>query len=283
MTYAYHRPTSLAEALSLAAEIPEARFIAGGTDLLVQQSNGRVPPPSLISLRRVAELGDIEVSDRIRIGARVPLADVVAHPVIAEQYPALAEAIRVLGSPQIRNVATLGGNLANASPAADTAPPLLVYGATVEIHGGEGKREMPLEDFFLGPGQTALEAGEILTAIWLDSPQGETRSVFLRKGRVTMDLAIASVAGLAHFNGAVCSLVRLAAGAVAPTPIRLRATEVAVEGTALDTEDRSRAAEAAREEIAPISDLRATKEYRTHLTGVLVERVLAEIVGEGRE
>jgi len=280
MGYDYHRPTSLEEALALASEIPGARFIAGGTDLLVQESNGRLAAPALISLRRLPELGGIDVSDRIRIGAAVPLADVVAHPEIVSTYPALAASIRVLGSAQIRNVATLGGNLCNASPAADTAPALLVYGATVEIRGLDTTRELPLEDFFVGPGETALRPGEVLTAVWLEPPPEGTRSVFLRKGRVTMDLAIVSVAASARRHGTSYTGVRLAAGAVAPTPVRLSRSEGVAEGTDLNPEVRAEAAGTAREEISPISDLRSSASYRTHLTGVFVERALATLTEE---
>ncbi|MFQ5523780.1 MAG: FAD binding domain-containing protein [Acidimicrobiia bacterium] len=280
MSYDYHRPATLEEALRLATEIPGSRFIAGGTDLLVPESNGRLAPPALISLRRLPELGDISVSDRVRIGATVPLTDILAHPEISTRYPALAASIRVLGSPQIRNVATLGGNLCNASPAADTAPALLAYAATVEIRGLEATRELPLEDFFLGPGETALQPGEILTAVWLAPPAEGARSVFLRQGRVTMDLAIASVAAFARFDGASFTGVRLAAGAVAPTPVRLRRTEAVVEGTSLDSGIRAEAAKIAREEISPISDLRSSASYRTHLTGVFVERALIALTEE---
>ena len=280
MGYDYHRPTSLEEALALASEIPGARFIAGGTDLLVQESNGRLAAPTLISLRRLPELGGISVADRIRIGAAAPLADVAAHPEIVSTYPALVESIRVLGSPQIRNVATLGGNLCNASPAADTAPALLIYGATVEIRGLETTRELPLEEFFVGPGETALRPGEVLTAVWLDPPPEGTRSVFLRKGRVAMDLAIVSVAASARRDDTSYTGVRLAAGAVAPTPVRLRRSEGVAEGTDLDAEVRAEAARIAREEISPISDLRSSASYRTHLTGVFVERALAAVAEE---
>ncbi len=280
MGYDYHRPTSLEEALALASEIPGARFIAGGTDLLVQESNGRLAAPTLISLRRLPELGGISVADRIRIGAAAPLADVAAHPEIVSTYPALVESIRVLGSPQIRNVATLGGNLCNASPAADTAPALLVYDAVVEIRGLDSTRELPLEEFFVGPGETALRPGEVLTAVWLDPPPEGTRSVFLRKGRVAMDLAIVSVAASARRDDTSYTGVRLAAGAVAPTPVRLRRSEGVAEGTDLDAEVRAEAARIAREEISPISDLRSSASYRTHLTGVFVERALAAVAEE---
>lgn len=283
MSYGYHRPQTLDEAVRLATEIPDARYLAGGTDLLVQMKNGGPVPPALISLRGLAELGRIESSSRVRIGAGVPLSDVQAHPVVAKSFPALTASISSLGSPQIRNVATMGGNLANASPAADTAPPLLAYGAFVELRDSQGVREVALEEFMLGPGQTALKPGEILTAILVDQPGEGTRSVFLRKGRVTMDLAMVSVAAFAQRDGPDQWSVRLAAGAVAPVPLRLREAERAIAGTELDEDARTLAAETACDEISPITDLRATDGYRRHLTGVLVGRALEYLANsEGR-
>ncbi len=280
MSFGYHRPSTLDEAFRIAAGIPGSRYVGGGTDLLVQMRNGLPEPPALISLRGLNELSGIETSSQMRIGAAVPLSDVQVDPAVAERFPALVESIASLGSRQIRNVATLGGNLCNASPAADTAPPLLVYGASVELADAEGSREVTLEEFLQGPGQTALRPGEILIAILLDPPADSTRSVFLRKGRVKMDLAIASIAALTEWDGATCTRVRLAAGAVAPVPLRLERSEVIVQGTHLDAEIRRRARETAQTEISPITDLRSTEDYRRHLTGVFVERALEHLAGE---
>jgi carbon-monoxide dehydrogenase medium subunit len=276
MAHGYHRPATLDEAFRLASDLPDARYIAGGTDLLVQMRNGPVPP-ALISLRGLPELGGIESSERVRIGAGVPLSDVQTHPLIVERFPALVASISSLGSPQIRNVATIGGNLVNASPAADTAPPLLIYEASVELCDADGSREIALEEFLLGPGLTALKPGEILSAVHISEPDPEAGSVFLRRGRVTMDLPIASVAALGERNGSGHTRLRLAAGAVAPVPMRLRRTEEAAEGSDLDDEVRALAIETARDEIAPISDLRSTEDYRRHLTGVLVGRALEQL------
>ena len=279
MSYGYHRPSTLDEAFRLASEIPGSRYVAGATDLLVQLRNGRPGPSALISLRGLTELKGIESSSRVRIGAAAPLSDVQAHPAVAERLPALVDSIRSLGSLQIRNVATIGGNLCNASPAADTAPPLLVYGASVELRDAEGSREVPLESFLVGPGETALRPGEILSAILIDQPPEGAGSVFLRKGRVAMDLPIASVAGLAEWDGPTCTRVRLAAGAVAPVPLRLKRAEEIAEGTSLDAEIRKHALEMARDEVSPITDLRATLDYRRHLTGVFVDRALQQLAG----
>lgn len=280
MGYGYHRPLTLEEAFGIAAEIPGARYVAGGTDLLVQLKNGRPAPPALISLRGVSELGGVESADRVRIGAAVPLSDVQVHPAVTERFPALVGSIALLGSRQIRNVATMGGNLCNASPAADTAPPLLVYGASVELRDADGSREVPMEEFLLGPGETTLRPGEILSAILIEHPAAGARSVFLRKGRVTMDLPIANVAAVGEREGTTHTRVRIAAGAVAPVPLRLSRTEEIVQGSELGADVITLAAEMAREEVSPITDLRATQEYRRHLTGVLVGRALTHLGSE---
>lgn len=280
MSYEYHRPDTIEQALHLAKANPEARFIAGGTDLMVQMKHGRFQLQAMISLRGLSELDGIVVGDRLRIGATVPLAEVGSHHVVIKQFPALAAAIAVLGSRQIRNVATVGGNLCNASPAADTAPPLLVYGASVEIRGAGGTREVALEEFLVGPGRTALGPEEILTAILIELPRDGSRSVFLRKGRVMMDLPITSVAGLIEMDGTSCVKVRLAAGAVAPVPLRLKAAEDLIQGARLDPEITELAVAAIRSEISPITDLRSTADYRRHLTGVLAGRAL-RLLGAG--
>jgi CO/xanthine dehydrogenase FAD-binding subunit len=271
----YHRPKTLREALEIGAGAQSARFIAGGTELMLQLRRGGAPPPQeLISLRGVEELLRIEAGTRLRIGASVPLTEVAAHPVVVAEFPALATAIESLGSRQIRNVATVGGNLCNASPCADTAPPLLIYRASVELHGATGKRELPLEEFFRGVGVTSLGEGEILTAILLDPPAPDTRSIYLRKGRVEMDLAMASVAALIRMEGSRCVEAILSAGAVAPVPLRLTVTEAVLAGAELDEACLRAAREAAIAEITPITDLRASAGYRRQLVGVFVERAL---------
>lgn len=277
MGLAYHQPRTTAEALDLAGRLPEAEIIAGGTDLMVRMKKASELPAAMISLRRVEELTRIDDGPRVAIGAAVPLREVAAHPTVADAFPALVQAIRVFGSPQIRNVATVGGNLCNASPGADCAPPLLIYGAHVALASAEGTREVAVEDFVLGPGETALRPGEILTAVLLERPPAGARSMYVRKGRVQMDLAVVGVAALLEVDGATCSAARLAAGAVAPVPLRLVQTERVVGGAAAEAETWTAARAAAQGEISPISDVRASEQYRRHLTGVLVERSLAEL------
>lgn len=282
---AYHRPTSLEEAWSLRAETSGSRFIAGGTDLIVQMRKRLVGrPEALISLRSIPELAAITGDGEFRIGPLVTLRDLLEHSGIRESFPDLCEAARVIGSIQIRNVATLGGNLCNASPAADLAPPLLVREARVELASPGGKRQIPLERFFLGPGQTALKEGELLTAVIISPPPPAARAVFIRKGRVRMDLAIASVSAALEQKDGVCRNVRLAAGAVAPVPLRLSAVEGLLEGKTLTDDLLEQAGSTAAGAVSPITDVRSTAEHRRRLVGVFVKRALRRLIsgdGEG--
>jgi len=273
--YPYHQPDSLASALALLADEPGARLVAGGTDLMVNLKKRRATPPTaLVSLRGVEELAALTVSadGRLRIGAARCLTDIAEHPEVRAHYPALVEAVRLFGGIQIQNAATLGGNLCNASPAADSAPPLLAYRAEVELTGQGGSRALPLEAFLRGPGQTALAAGEVMTAVLLERPAPGTRSLFLRKSRVAMDLATVSLAMALEFDGDTCRRARLAAGAVAPIPLRLSGAEAVLSGSTLDEDTLAEAGRVAREEVAPIDDLRSSAEYRRHVVGVLLER-----------
>ena len=278
----YLRPESLAETLALIGAEPDAALIAGGTDLLVKiRKRARVAPETIISLRRVGELATIDHDGATRIGASATLSAITADNVIRERFPALIDSIAVVGSPQIRNVATLAGNLCNASPAADTAPALLVYGARVELRTFHGEREMPLDEFILGPGKTALEPGEIMTAVLLDPPVAGLRAAFRRKGRVRMDLAIASVAVALELNEGLCTGVKLAAGAVAPVPLRLKSAEEQLEGKPPEAEVIEAACRAAMEEVAPIDDLRSSAWYRRELTGVLLKEAIEQSLKQG--
>lgn len=275
MAYSYHRPTSVDEACRMSTEMEGSRFIAGGTDLMPQIHQRRRNPGALISLLRIEELNTVSFTEsEVRIGSAVSLTSLESHPQVRRHFPALVEAVHWLGSRQIRNVATLGGNLCNASPAADTAPPLLVYGARVELSNGTVSRTLPLEEFLLGPGQTAIEPGELLAGILIAVPGEDTKAVFLRKGRVTMDLAIVSVAALVKTSAQTPPIVRIAAGAVAPTPRRLVATESIASGSGMHSGTWEQLREEAAGEVAPITDLRSSAAYRRHLTGVLVERAL---------
>ena len=282
----YHQPASLDAALALLAEQPQARIVSGGTDLMVNLQKRKLKrPPALVSLRGIDALSRIEVAPdgRLRIGAALCLTDIGAHAEVRTHYPALIEAIYVFGGTQIQNAATLGGNLCNASPVADSAPPLLVYGAHVELAGPKGRRTLPLEAFLRGPGQTALLVGEVMTAVLLERPAPTTRSLFLRMSRVKMDLATVSLGLLVELDGDVCRRARLAAGAVAPVPLRLTAAEAVLTGTTLGDDVLAEAAEIACGEVSPITDVRSTAAYRRAMVGVLLERGMRRLSGRQTE
>ena len=277
----YYRPRSLEEAWDLQEKIPGARFIAGGTDVMVQLRNQKLPPPALISLRSIPELTGVDLGEdgRVtRIGALSTMHDLIGHPGLAENYPVLLAAARRVGSPQIRHVATIGGNLCNASPCADTAPSLLVLEARVRLQSARGSRELRLEDYFVGPGQSRLAPDEIFIAVLLDPPARKARATFLKKGRVTMDLAIASVALRLEMEGSVCRRARVAAGSVAPTPLRLTRVEALLEEGPIDQEVLARAQALAHDSVSPITDIRSTAEYRRQITGVFVRRAAERLL-----
>jgi carbon-monoxide dehydrogenase medium subunit len=281
----YHRPTALGEAFRLAGECPGARYIAGGTDLLVRIRAGRERPEALISLGRVEALAGIALGQSTRIGARATIGDLLRHRELVQSYPLLDQAARPFASAQVRNLATVAGNLCNASPAADMAPVLLALDARVTVEGPTGSREVALDAFFTGPGLTTLAPGELVTAIVLDAPHDAARSCFLRQGRVGMDIALTSVAVHYRLVGRRIEHVRIAAGAVAPRPIRLRAVEEFLEGREVTNGHGAalvgEAARLAASEIAPITDIRASAGYRRRLTGTLLARALTATLERG--
>jgi carbon-monoxide dehydrogenase medium subunit len=275
----YHRPRSLGEALDLKAAVPGARVVAGGTDLMVRLRSGELAPGALISLRSIPELAGVREDGAVSIGAATTFTDLIADPTVARGWPVLVEAAGRVGSRQIRNVGTVGGNLANASPCADSAPPLLVHEARVRLESVRGRRELPLHELFAGPGATALAADEILTAVILPPPVPGARAAFLKKGRVKMDLAVASVAVLLVMEGELCRKARISAGSVGPTPLRLPEAEAALEGATLTPERVAEAAGIARRGVAPITDVRSTADYRRQVIGVFVKRAVSRLLG----
>ncbi len=288
-TFDYHRPTSLEQAWRLAQQ-PGACFIAGGTDLMVRIRDGRETPSALISLRNIPALRGIEIgqSDAVSrshqsgaacwIGAGTPIADLAADDQLAQMCPLLVAAARRLAGPQVRNVATLGGNLCNASPCADTAPPLLVMEARVRVESPTGAREVPLEEFFVAPGQTRLAPGEIVTAVLFDPPPTGSLGSFQRRSRVRMDVSMASVAVLVTLEGQRCVRARVAAGSVGPRPLRLTGVEAVLAGQELGDKVIAAARTQVEAEISPISDVRSSAWYRRRVTGAMVERALTNML-----
>lgn len=289
-TFEYFAPSSLQEAIDIFRQQGDGgRSLAGGTDLVVQMKEGatKFPYPSyVVSLRRVPELKGIEFdkSSGLRIGAGATMAEVAASDVVRERYRAVADGAGLVGSLQTMNMATVGGNLCNAAPSADIAPPLLAYEGECRIAGPAGERTVPLESFFLGPGQTALQPSELLVEVRLPPPPSNTGGIYVRHTpRKQMDIAAVGVAALLTLAGERIERARIALGAVAPTPLRARQAEALLEGQAASEELFAKAAEAASAEARPISDVRGSADFRRHLVLVMTERCLAEAGARANE
>jgi CO/xanthine dehydrogenase FAD-binding subunit len=278
----YTAPATLHEAVTILAAEPGARPIAGGTDLLPRLRAGVVAPDLLVDLRRLPLREVTAGPDALRIGACATHALLAASETVRGAFPALAQACRSVGGPPIRNRGTIGGNLANASPAADSAPPLLAYDAQMVIAGIGGERVVPLEGFFLGPGCTALAPGELITEIRLPWPGPRTAAVSLKLGRRrAMAVAVAGVAVRLTLAGAgEVAVARIALGSVAPVPLRATAAEGLLADLPISACcDFSAAAQAAAAACAPISDLRAGAAHRRRMVEVLTRRALAHAAG----
>jgi len=284
----YYAPQTLDEAVALLHQMRDVRPVAGGTDIVVQMKEGRTKfpyPQMIVSLDRIGELKGIDFSEKdgLRIGAGTTMADIAASPVVRVRYQALAEGAGVVGSWQTMNMGTIGGNVCNAAPSADTAPPLLAFEAEAVIVGPSGRRTMPLGDFFRGPGLTALGSGELLAELRLPVPLAGTGSAYQRHTpRKQMDIAVAGVGIALTIAGGKIAQARVALGAVAPTPIRAETAEAALEGQTPSGETFARAAEAAAAECSPIADVRGSAEFRRHLVKVMTARMLARAAERGR-
>jgi CO/xanthine dehydrogenase FAD-binding subunit len=279
----YCAPTSLADALR-AIRGGDATILAGGTDLMPQTQAGRARfRRMLVNIRHIPELRGIARSNgAIRIGALTTVAEAMESDVVRADLPILAEAGDHFASAQLRNAATIGGNICNASPAGDTLVPLLVLDAEVELAAevaeATSTRRMPLEKFFAGPGRTHRAPGELLVAVHVRVPNPGFVARFVKFGaRPALDISAISIGVGGVLRDGMLSGVRVTFGAVAPTPLRGRATEAVLEGRPLSEETIATAAAAARAEVRPISDVRATAWYRRELVGNLMRRVLAAI------
>ena len=271
-----HRPTSVAEAVALLEQYNgRATVLAGGTDLLVNMKMERAQAEQVIAISRVKSLKAVAASDDgLTIGALATFYDVQQANVIRQRYQALNEAAHSVSGTQIKMMGTIGGNLCNASPAADSAPALLLYDAQVELTGAAGSRRVALADFFTGPGQTVRQANELLTGIILVPPQPAEGSAFLKLGRVGADIAKVSAAVRLVRDGQRVAEGRIALGSVAPTPVRARQAEARLAGQPFDLALAEAAAQLAAQEIAPISDVRSTAAYRARVAYVLVRDAL---------
>ena len=277
----YARAGSVEEGCSLLAGNEGAAVLAGGTDLLVNVRNGISPPKLLVDIKGIAELGRISEEDGIRIGAAVPLNVVAENNKIRKGYPALATAAGAVGSYQVRNRATLAGNLGNASPAADSAPPLYVLDARVEIAGTGERRTIPVRELIVGVKRTSLAKGELITAVLLPPARPGARSAFLKKQRIKgHDLAIVNMAG--YYDPSSGEL-RVAIGSCAVTPVLLPSLPEPVrEDDPLD-EVAGALDKIAQEAVSPIDDLRGSAEYRRAMIAVYLRRLLETLLERGSD
>jgi carbon-monoxide dehydrogenase medium subunit len=275
----YFQPQSLKEAYTLMEKHKGlARYVAGGTDVIVRMKQRLIQPEALISLRGIEDLKGIHANGGLTLGSMTLFRDIERDSAVVERVPALRQAAMVLANPQVRNVATIGGNLANAAPSADCAPPLLVLEAVLVIEGPGGKREVPVDQFFTGPGRTCMDETEILTQIKIPSKTGSTGMAFVKAGRLTQDIAIVNASACVVMEGKKCVACRLATGAVAPVPLRLKKTEALVEGKEMGPDLLAQVKESVEKEVSPITDVRSTEEYRRILSGVLVKRAIEQAV-----
>ncbi len=275
------RPRDLAEALAMLAERPAAVPVAGGTDLVVQLRDGRRRADMVLDLSPLDLRGVRRRRGGLEIGAATTMAAIARDPEVRRDYPGLAAAAAQVGAWPIQCRATLAGNLANASPAADTAPPLLVAGAVLEVASARGDRLLPLRDFFLGPGRCALEPGELIVAVFLPPVPAGVVERFTKVGpRREQAISMVSLAARARAEAdGRLGCIRLALGSVAPTPVRARATERLLEGRRPDAATRREAALVLQSDIAPIDDLRAPARYRRIAAAVLLDRFLEALDG----
>jgi CO/xanthine dehydrogenase FAD-binding subunit len=270
-------PKSLPNALdALAGSDGETQPIAGGTDMIVNVRAQLAHPRVLVALSEIGELCDIRREDgHIRVGAGVNVSHFLRHPLLVEHADIVRQSAAQFANPMIRNLATVGGNLASASPAADLAPPLLALGAEVELSSKAGKRVIPLEDFLVGPRKTARRADELITALVWQMPRAHSAGAFYKLGLRQADaISVVSVAVMVEREADHCLGARIALGAVASRPMRAHRAEAVLVGQPLTDAAISEAARTASEECSPIDDLRGSAAYRRRMVGVYVKRML---------
>ena len=276
--FEFAMPGSVDECVSLlASRGSEARLVAGGTDLVPQMKNGIARPACVVDVSRLPELRSIAVGGdgALRLGAAVTARQIERDARLRERYPALVESAALVGSIQIRTLATVGGNLCNAAPSADMAPPLIALEAEAVIAGASGRRRVPLATFFEGVRKTVLGPGELLVELSVPAPGPRSGGHYLRHTpRRELDIAVVGVASQVTLADGVCAKARIALAAVATTPVRATAAEQALEGQPLTAERIEQAARLAVDAARPISDQRGSAEFRRHLVRVLTNRTL---------
>ncbi len=277
--FEYFKPNSLKEAREILLKHGDkAHILNGGTDLIIRMRDGITKPDVVVDIKDIKELNEIKINekDELIIGACVSLNDIAHNNKIFENFEFLADAAHAVGSSQVRNRATMIGNICNASPLADTATPLLALDAKVLIYGSDGEREVSIHDFFVWVRKTCLKVGEIVTGIKIPAYEEMVSGNFQKISRRRM-------VDLSTVCGSIAKIgddIRIALGAVAPTPLRLRKTEELINCNELTEELIEKATEIAVSEVSPIDDVRASKEYRLEMTRVIVKRGLKKISEE---
>jgi carbon-monoxide dehydrogenase medium subunit len=275
--FEYYRPVVLEDAITLSSKYGErARILAGGTELINEIRSGKAKPEQIIDVKDIPDMNIIEQTpEGLRLGALVRVRDIETSRVIQSSFPALSYAAGALGSVQVRNKATIGGNICRASPSADMVPPLTALGSVLKISGAAGEKKVLLEEFVLGPGKTILKPGEILTEIFVPAlPVKSACSYIKLSPRRSMDLAVVGVAVMLETTSSVseCIDARIVLGAVAPTAIRARNAEVILIGNRFTDAIIERSAQTAAAEAKPVDDIRASEWYRRKMIEVLVRR-----------
>lgn len=286
--FQYHDPSTLEEACQIMAELKEkAKPLAGGTDLFVNMKKGIISPENVVSLGRIGILGEKNVSNgQIRLGSCMTVAELAQSDVIRTQFSALSVGANSLGSPLIRNLATIGGNLVSARPAADLPPSLIAYGAHVVLKKTSEDRRVPLSDFFRGPGQTVMGPDEILAEIVIDRPPSYSGAGYIKLGlRKSLEISIVNVAAFLSLDGqdGTITTARVVLGAVAPAPIRAPSSEQVLMGEKPGESLFAKAGEAASADSQPIDDFRGSAEYRRAMVEVLTKRTLNMALNNARE
>lgn len=282
MGFDYVAPRSIGEAISILRKYDgKAKVIAGGTDLLIQIRNKEIVPEYVVDITSIPELNRIRYDEKegLRIGALTTIRALETSTEIHQRYPIISEAASQLGSMAIRNVATIGGNLCNAAPSAESAPALIGLSGVVKIVGPEGERVVPLEGFFTGPGGTILKREELLVEIQVPIPSPNTRGIYLKHSmRGTIDLAIVNIAVIVTLGSQskVCEDIKIVLGAVASTPMRMKKAEEVLRGKRIDEDLINKSAQVASGEARPISDVRASAEYRKEMVKVFTKRAVRE-------
>ena len=285
-SFEFFEPGTIGEASALLAQYSgEAELLGGGTDLIIGMKERTLTPKYVISLEKVPDIEGIayDESNGLWVGAMTKMRAIERSSIVRERYTALAEGAEEVGSIQIRNLATLGGNIAHGSPAADTAAALLALDAQVNIADGDAERTVPIADFFLGPGQTALRHGEILTGFSMPPRSATSGSQYLKhKIRQVMDLAFVGVATSVSLSNGTVADTKIGLAAVAPKPIRATDAEAIISGNSVSDEILRQAAGAAAAQSSPISDLRCTAEHRREIVAALTKQTATTAVARAQ-